>query len=418
MRVRLAVFISIVQSILFLGHLFLYFTWSRFWGGAASSTVVKITLALLSMSFVAASLRAWYSHGVLVRALYMVSALWIGMASHFLWASLLCWVVYGASWISGAGTTGLGWPQAYIADLLFSAAMLASLYGLVNAFWLRVTRVKVELPDLPPQWRGRVAALVSDLHLGHVRNGRFVRRVVSKLTGLQPDIVFIAGDLYDGMSADFEKLARPWAEFISAQAAATQPRNARRASGTPGTGNPVAEHPAAQAGAPTLHKSFWGVYAIPGNHEEFYRHAEYLPPLTRAGVRFLDNEKVEVDGLQLVGVNYRDAMEPEGLRAVLRHAELDRSRASVLLLHAPVQLPVSHDEGISLQLSGHTHGGQIFPYTWIAQRVWGKFVYGLQRLGALQVYTSYGAGTWGPPMRLGTKPEIVLIELQSSFHNP
>ncbi|MGH9566966.1 MAG: metallophosphoesterase, partial [Candidatus Angelobacter sp.] len=80
-----------------------------------------------------------------------------------------------------------------------------------------------------------------------------------------------------------------------------------------------------------------------------------------------------------------------------------------LLLHAPVQLAVAAAEGISLQLSGHTHGGQFFPYTLIARRVWGRFVYGLNRFEDLQVYTSYGAGTWGPPMRLGTKPEIVLI---------
>lgn len=342
---------------------------------------MKITLGLLSISFVLASLRGWYSHSFLVRWFYRLAALWLGVASYFLWASLLCWMVYGA-----ARLAGLGWPRAYIADALFGAAILTSAFAVVNASWLRVTRIKVELPNLPPQWRGRTAGMVSDLHLGHVRNGRFVRRVVSKLAELQPDIVLIAGDLYDGMSADFEKLAQPWAEFIAAQAKAS----------------PHA-------------KSFLGVFAIPGNHEEFYRYTEYLAPLVRAGVHFLHNEKVEVEGLQLVGVNYSDAGHPENYRAVLRHAQLDKERASILLLHAPVQLPISLDEGISLQLSGHTHGGQFFPYTWIAGRVWGRFIYGLQRLGNLQIFTSYGAGTWGPPMRLGTRPEIVLITLSDKL---
>jgi uncharacterized protein len=155
---------------------------------------------------------------------------------------------------------------------------------------------------------------------------------------------------------------------------------------------------------------FHGVYYIAGNHEEFYSHAEYLPALTRAGVHVLNNEKVELDGLQLVGVHYRDAIEPENYRAILRRAAIDRHRACVLLLHAPVKLAIAEEEGVSLQLSGHTHGGQFFPYTWIAGRVWGKFIHGLQRLGNLQVYTSYGAGTWGPPLRVGTKPEIVVIE--------
>jgi predicted MPP superfamily phosphohydrolase len=339
---------------------------------------MKVTLGLLSISFVLASLRGWYSHSFLVRWFYRLAALWLGIASYFLWASLLCWMVYGS-----ARLAGLGWPRAYIADALFGAAILTSAFAVVNASWLRVTRIKVELPNLPPQWRGRTAGMVSDLHLGHVRNGRFVRRVVRKLAELQPDIVLIAGDLYDGMSADFEKLAQPWAEFI-----------------------------AAQTKTPALGKSFLGVFAIPGNHEEFYRYTEYLAPLVRAGVHFLHNEKVEVDGLQLAGVNYSDAVHPENYRAVLRQAQLEKGRPSILLLHAPVQLPISLDEGISLQLSGHTHGGQFFPYTWIAGRVWGRFIYGLQRLGSLQIYTSYGAGTWGPPMRLGTRPEIVLIELQ------
>jgi predicted MPP superfamily phosphohydrolase len=92
--------------------------------------------------------------------------------------------------------------------------------------------------------------------------------------------------------------------------------------------------------------------------------------------------------------------------------QIDRDRASLLLLHAPVRLAIAEEEGVSLQLSGHTHGGQFFPYTLVARRVWGKFIHGLQRVGNLQVFTSYGAGTWGPPLRVGTRPEIVLITFE------
>jgi hypothetical protein len=108
-------------------------------------------------------------------------------------------------------------------------------------------------------------------------------------------------------------------------------------------------------------------------------------------------------------VHYRDAVNENQYRSILRGMNLDRERASVLLLHAPVRLPISEEAGISLQLSGHTHGGQFFPWTLIAQRVWKKFIHGLQRFGTLQIFTTYGTGTWGPPLRLGTRPEIVLI---------
>jgi uncharacterized protein len=369
LRSRLIVFVSIVQAILLVAHAFLYATMAHFWGGVTTSWAMKLLFFVLSISFVAASLRGWYSYQPLVRFFYLISAIWLGFASYFLLAAVASWIIYGLS-----SAAALGWPPRLIADVTLAAALLTGLYGVTNAAWPRVIRITVALPNLPPQWRGRTAALVSDLHLGHVRNVRFVGRVVNQLLALQTDIVFIAGDLYDGVAGDFEKLAQSWKELVSSTQAARL-----------------------------------GVFYIAGNHEEFYRNAEYLPPLVRSGIRVLNNEKIEVDGLQLIGVHYHDAVDPEHYRSTLRGMRLDRVRASVLLLHAPVQLPVSEEEGISLQFSGHTHGGQFFPWTLIAKRVWRKFNHGLQRFGNLQVFTTYGTGTWGPPLRLGTRPEIVLI---------
>ena len=253
-----------------------------------------------------------------------------------------------------ARITGISWTPQAIASILFGAAVLAGLYGIINAAWLRVTRVTVALPNLPEQWRGRLAAMVSDTHLGHVRNGRFIRRVVTKLAALKPDIVFLAGDLYDGTSGNFEKLAEPW--------------KALTATHSP----PVVPH---------------GVYYIAGNHEEFYSDAEFLGPLLSSGVRALDNEKVDVDGLQVVGVHYRDAVHPVRYRDLLRSHRLDRNRASVLLLHAPVHLEVAAAEGISLQLSGHTHGGQFFPWT-VMQAESGESSFTDYNAGAIFGFTS------------------------------
>ena len=369
MRARLFVFISIVQTILFLAHWFLYWSWGRFFGEPLRAVAVKVAFAILSVTFVSASLWGWYSFRPLVRFLYVVSAVWLGFASFLLWAAYLTWTLYGLATLSRAG-----WELRSMAAVFLVGAIVVAVYGLLNATWPRVTRITVTLPNLPPQWRGRTAALVSDLHLGHVRNVRFVRRVVNKIIILQPDIALVAGDLYDGVAGDFERLAQPWTALVESSQAA-----------------PL------------------GVYYIAGNHEEFYRHAEYLPPLLGTGIRILNNEKVEIDGLQLLGVHYRDAVSPEHYRALLQSLEVDRSRASVLLLHAPVRLPISEEEGISLQLSGHTHGGQFFPWTLVARRVWKQFNHGLQRHGNLQVYTTYGAGTWGPPFRVATRPEIVLL---------
>lgn len=414
MRSRLAVFIIIVQSIILAGHLFIYVTWATFWGGLASSSEVKIALGVFSITFVTASLLGWYFRNPLVRLYYVIAAAWLGLSSYLLWASLLCWSVWGFS-----ALVHLGWGPPRIADVLFSAALLAAIYGIANAAWLRVVRVNVQLPNLPSQWRGRTAALVTDTHLGHIRNGRFIRRIVRKLSALQPDIVFLAGDVYDGTAADFEKLAEPWREFIlqidTHHAGTETRRNAEQIEHANYSEYRPAMSPVRDDTYQTAvleSDPFLGVYYIMGNHEEFYSHSEFLPPMMRAGIRLLNNEKIEVDGLQLIGVHYRDAINAESYREVLRSMRLDRNRASILLLHAPVRLAVAEEEGISLQLSGHTHGGQFFPYTWIARRVWGKFIHGLQRLGNLQVFTSYGAGTWGPPLRVATRPEIVLLTFE------
>ncbi len=267
---------------------------------------------------------------------------------------------------------GLHFERRALAVVLFGLAILASLYGIVNAAWTRVNRITVKLPNLPESWRGRVAALVSDTHLGHVRSYGFVRHIVTILTRLRPDVVFISGDLYDGTAADLDRLAEPCAELS----------------------------------APL------GAYFVAGNHEEFSGHTKYLDAVRHSGVRIFSNEKVTLDCLQIVGVHHGDSTNAQRLRSILRQAVLDRGGASILLTHAPNRLPIAEEEGISLQLSGHTHGGQFFPFTWITSRVYGEYAYGLKRLGNLTVYTSSGAGTWGPPMRVGTKPEIVLIRFE------
>jgi hypothetical protein len=155
------------------------------------------------------------------------------------------------------------------------------------------------------------------------------------------------------------------------------------------------------------------VYFVAGNHELFRNDLSFLEAVAAAGVRILNDEKIEVDGLQIVGVSYRSAVQRERFGSVLRQIAIDEDRASVLLTHAPDHPGVAEAAGVSLQVSGHTHLGQFVPWSWLARRVYGQFVYGLSRIGRMQVFTSSGAGTWGPPLRLGSNPEIVMLEFGS-----
>ena len=367
LRSRISVFIVIVQSVLLLIHWFLYDTWISFrpQPDPPGITGWQIGLAALSVSFIAASLLAFRSSNLFARIFYRIAAVWLGTVNFLFMAACLCWMVYLAAWLGGFQIDRSTW-----AGTMLGLAVLASLYGILNARWVRIRRITVNLSNLPASWRGRVAALVSDVHLGHVNGLGFMRRIVAQLARLKPDIVFITGDLYDGTKVDAAILAEPWKD----------------------------------CSAP------WGAYFITGNHEEFRDRSAYLDAVRDAGVRVLQNEKVVVDGLQVVGVHFRESANLTQFRSILRNAGIEKESASILLSHSPHALPVAEEAGLSLQLSGHTHGGQIFPFTWFTHRIFGAYTYGLQRFGEMLVYTTTGAGTWGPPMRVGTHPEIVLIE--------
>jgi predicted MPP superfamily phosphohydrolase len=364
---RLLRFIGIVQTVLFAGHFLLYQTWmfaspSRHTPAALWTALV---LAVLSISFVTASVLAFKYTNAFVRALYKVAAVWIGLLSFLFFACIAAWLVF---LVSLPMRFALNFHR--LVEYLFAAALLAGLAAVVNASLTRTTRIRIRLPNLPHSWRGRTAALVSDLHLGHVRNARFLRRMIAKITRQKPDAVFIAGDFYDGTAIDARRAAAPLRDL-------------------------TAPH---------------GVYFVAGNHEQFRDDRKYLHAIADTGVRVLNNEKVDADGLQILGVSYSSATRAGHLATTLHSLRVDRDRASILLTHAPDHPATAEAAGISLQLSGHTHLGQFIPWNWFARRVYRQFVYGLSRIGNLQVFTSSGAGTWGPPLRLGSNPEIVMLE--------
>jgi len=368
-RVGLLGAIAVIQTVLFLTHFLLYETWtfSPQGNGSGGPFWLKLTLSAFSVSFLIASLLAFRYTSPALRAFYRAAAVWLGLLSFLFLAAAGSWIIFGA-----ARLAGLDLNFHLIVEALFAAAFVTGLFGVFNASWTRITRITVRLANLPDAWRGRKAALISDVHLGHVRNGSFLRRMVAKILKEEPDAIFIAGDLYDGTAIDARRAAAPLSKL-------------------------VAPH---------------GVYFVAGNHEQFGDDSKYLRAVEAAGVRVLSNEKVEADGLQIIGVPYRHATQDGHFASVLEGIGVDRERASILLTHAPDHPEVAEAAGVSLQLSGHTHVGQFIPWSWMARRIYRQFVYGLSRIGKMQVFTSSGAGTWGPPLRLGSNPEIVVLQFE------
>ncbi len=326
-----------------------------------NSTVVlgvKIFFSVMTLSFVLASVLTRNFNNLFTRWLYRVSAVWLGFLFYFFLASVI-YILYLAAFP----------VSIYFAGILFVIAFLISIYGLVHANSIKIKGVNITLQNLPENWIGRKAMFVSDVHLGQVRGRNFAVKVCKEIGKINPDIVFIGGDMFDGVKVDEEKIVEPFSQT----------------------------HPPL------------GIYFVSGNHEEFEDNSKYLSALGNAGIKVLENEAVDVEGVQIIGADYQTTDSREKFENVLNKIQIDYSIPSILLKHVPMHIDVAEKKGISLQLSGHTHKAQVFPFSLLTPFIFKGFDYGLKNSGNLQVYTSSGAGTWGPPLRVGTDSEIVSI---------
>ncbi|MGI5437339.1 metallophosphoesterase [Streptomyces shenzhenensis] len=237
----------------------------------------------------------------------------------------------------------------------------------------RVKRVTVPLAKLPRSAHGFRIAVVSDIHLSPVLGRGFAQRVVDTINATQPDLIAVVGDLVDGSVPDLGPAAAPLAQLS-------------------------ARH---------------GTYFVTGNHEYFSGAEQWVEEVRRLGLRPLENARTELPGFDLAGVNdvqgESEGQGPDFGRAL---GDRDPARACVLLAHQPVQIHEAVRHGVDLQLSGHTHGGQLWPGSLLAAAA-NPTVAGLERYGDTQLYVSRGAGAWGPPTRVGAPSDITVVELAS-----
>ena len=254
-------------------------------------------------------------------------------------------------------------------------SVIAVGYGLVEAASPRVTNTDVALGGLPDQFDGVRVALVSDLHVGPSRGEDFVRKVVDSVNSQNPDVVLLDGDLIDGtvqlVGADLEPLR--------------------------------------DLAAPL------GVFAVSGNHE-FYAGdgGEWLDFWSTLGIDVLRNERTTIArggaAIDIAGINDATAPAPyePDLAAALNG--IDPDRFVLLMAHQPKQAVEASDFGVDMQVSGHTHGGQIWPIRYLVP-LQQPSVEGLDTIGGTTLFTTRGAGAWGPPVRVAAPPEIAMLKL-------
>ena len=284
------------------------------------------------------------------------------------WAGYLALGLSSLLLVSFAGADLLHLRNA--SPAILGGVALLTLVGLVQARRPRVVHVPVPIRDLPEDLAGLRIVQLSDLHVGPTIRRPFIEAVVDAANALKPDLVAVTGDVADGFVPDLRDHVAPLARL----------------------------------------RAPLGTFFVTGNHEYYWDPRGWMQELERLGLSVLTNEHRLLQRgsgrLLLAGVTDLSAG-PDPYAAM---ADAPESDVRVLLAHQPRSAYDARAAGFDLQLSGHTHGGQFFPFN-VLVRLFQPFVAGLHRLEEMWLYVSRGTGYWGPPLRLGAPSEITLIEL-------
>jgi len=383
---RIAIFLGVIFTLTVGTH---YYLWIRLVRdpGLPSPWKQLATVALLVLAVsIPVSMVAWriFPRDVAIPVSW-VGYVWMGsmfLLLVLLWSGELArW-----GWLTYADATSVdGERREFLAQVLAGGAGLfgfaISGFGVWSAIRpVEVKHVPVQLKKLPARLNGLRLVQLSDVHVGLTIGRDFVEDVVKKVNALEPDVVAITGDLIDGSVEDLGDAVSPLGDI----------------------------------------RASLGTFFVTGNHEYYSGADSWLGFLNNIGIRTLRNEHVllEKDGesFHLAGVDDWTAHQfGGGHGADLPRAMKgrDTSKPVVLMAHQPVQFDEARKHGVDLQISGHTHGGQIFPFGLLTRLVQ-PFVSGLHQRGDSQIYVSSGTGYWGPPMRVAAPAEITLIELESA----
>ncbi len=266
-------------------------------------------------------------------------------------------------------------PRIYGITAL-SLAILVSGFGVWNAVHKRVRQVNLNLSGLSSEI---TAVQLSDIHIGHFWGVRTLQNIVDKTNALNPDVVFITGDLFDGRI----RL------------------------------NKTSVEPLTKLKAP--------VYFIEGNHDGYSGAPEIKKILREIGVNVLENEVTHFSQLQIIGLDHMRAdyssanmhasANKPTIKSVLNELNIFPDQPTILLHHSPDGIEYANQHGVDLYLAGHTHNGQLFPFNFIVKMVY-KYNKGLHNYNGTNIYVSQGTGAYGPPMRVGTISEITLFKLK------
>jgi predicted MPP superfamily phosphohydrolase len=364
MNLYIILFILLALSIYLGLHGSIYLLLVKFFSPLSrlSKIYILIALAVLSVSFVFSMILSRFSENEFTRIIYIISVMWVGVS-----VSLLLFFGFGYLFYLLLNAFGITLNLKILGYILLGLLTVYIFYGVVNANNIRLTKINIAIKDLPNEWVGKKIVQITDIHLGVVNRRAFMETVVDKISAIDPETVLITGDLFDD------------------------------------TGDNLADE------ASPLKKIKVPTYFIAGNHETYLGIDKALAALKDTDVVYLSDKVAELNGLQIAGTEYPNRQARKDIEPFLK--TIDQNKPVILLHHEPKDTALAAKYGVDLQLSGHVHNGQLYPIKYFARLIYGKYFYGLHTIGDYTIYSSSGTGTWGPPMRTGSNPEVVEITL-------
>lgn len=364
----MSVFILAILTILLGSHFIVYYAFLIFFWITKYKISLFALFFFLAVSFVLASILVHIFNNVFVRVYYYISSLWLWVLS-YLFFGVLIWLLI--LWIFKVFHINLDLKILW--SCIVFLTILITWYWIYNANNPIVKNVDVKIKNLPETWKQKKVVFISDVHLWAIIREWFLEKIVNKINNLDPSIVFITWDLLDWSDGSLDHLA----DYINAI------------------------------------KS--DIYYVNWNHETYLWMAEVDKILQKTKIKELKDEFVDVDWVQIVWVNYKDRfgkLNISGVFEKLKNTWFSKDKPSILLYHEPVYIDEFANFWVNLQLSGHTHKWQIWPFWYITNLVYKWKDYWLYTKENYNLYTTNWVWTWWPPMRVWNTPEIVVLNLR------
>lgn len=362
--------IGTTQILLFLVHYVFYrFGIDNFSVLLKHKYIFGAILLALSFSFSASMFLVRSFENKLTEGFYYFCAIWLGTILWLLFAVIASVIFQKVFTLLGAGSLA----KNFIPSFFVLVAILISSYGVYNGHNTKVVKANLYINNLPSQWVGKSAVFMADTHYGSIHTKKQSINDAKLINSINPDILFVAGDFFDGPKKDLAQFSEAYKNV-----------------------NPKL-----------------GKYAVSGNHETYAGLQASEDSLVSAGFTLLDSQNINLQGVQLIGIPYTTNTKTDLDVMTTAYAfdskNYDKKIPSIVLKHVPVSTDVISNAEASFAFFGHTHRGQMWPFSLMVKKIYGKHYYGFSKTDGTEFYTTSGIGGWGPPQRIGTNSEVLVV---------